>query len=110
MSIRIIKDTIIKVDIDEKTKTEIVNICKEIFSNKQFIWDISETGAEILCIIDDDNKILYSIRFLTLQIIEFSSNYYDLKSTAKTLDGLRNGLKEMVLIEKLHVDFCNRIF
>jgi hypothetical protein len=109
MSLRIIKDTIQKVDIDEKTKTEIVNMCKEIFSDKQLNWDISETGAEILCICKE-HEILYFVRFLTPQIIEFGCNYYDLKSTTKTLDGLKNGLKEMVLIKKSHIDFCNRIF
>ncbi len=64
----------------------------------------------MLFIRDAHGRIGYTIRFLDSETIEFKINYGSLRSIAKSLEGLKDGMKEMLAIERTQKDFCDKVF
>lgn len=110
MSIRIEKDNTPKVELDEKTKHILENMCQELFADISPIieWRYSENGAELLGIFAKKER--YIIRYLDKNTIEFYKNSSIFRSKAKNIEGLRKGIETMILLEKEINKFNETIF
>ena|SRR5437870_7306047 len=117
MSVVITEDRTPKVDVPETTKKAIEKICTEIFS--PFFSDLrigwghmnSVTGPEILSIKNGYyGRMEYMIRFLDPETIQFEGTYKPFRAKAKSVEGLKVGLKEMLAMEKLQEEFCQKVF
>jgi hypothetical protein len=116
MPVTITRDPTPKIDVPETTKKAIEQICKDIFSplfsDLRMNWLAnSDTGAEILAICNGYyGRIEYTVRFLDKETIGFMENYQHFGAKAKSLEGLKVGLKEMLSMETSRKEFCNKIF
>jgi len=118
MPVVVTKDPTPKVDIPATTKKTMEDICSELFSaifpKPKVYWSKRDhdTGAEVLLITSGElyARIEYIIRFLDKDTIEFWSNYGQLRSKAKSIEGLKAGLKQMLEIEKSKKEFCEKVF
>ena len=118
MSVVITKDLTPKVDVPAATKKAMVDICtvlfSQLFSKPTVYWSARDydTSAESLYITSGEPyaRIEYIVRFLDKDTIEFRANYGPLHSKAKSIEGLKAGLKQMLEIEKSQKDFCEKVF
>lgn len=91
-------------EIDQKIKVELENICKDLFSTLfpklELRWMREPTiKIKTLCILNKES-IEYCIQYIDENTIKFEKNG-QIISKAKSINGLKVGLKDLINIELL---------